>query len=592
MKEFFKMFGASLAALVVWGVISWLFSMLFFMMLIASFGSSSESEKKVTIQSNSILKLDLSKMIAERSDKDYLLSFSNSWSLDDLEILGLNDIEKSLSTAMYDDKIDAVYVNLSDPGFPDIASAESIRNMILNFKESGKPVFAFANDYTALSYFVASACDNIYMRKMGDFVFAGLSSENLYYKGALDKFGIDAQIIRHGKFKSAVEPFMQENMSEANRLQTQTYLNDIWNTILNGISFARNISKEKLNEYADNLSLYSNDELCISSGLIDSLMFEDDFNKMLLTFTGKDIDEDFEPVSISDYCKNLESSYEGNANIAVIYASGEIVSKESGSEECITSKKMLEAIDDAMTDENIKAVVLRVNSPGGSAVEAEIIYDALKKLKTQKPLVVSMNGYAASGGYYIACPADKIFAEETTITGSIGVFGLLMSPEKLIKNTLGINIETVNTNKHADFVNGITVKDSREIEVLQNSVEKVYDTFISHVAEGRNMSKAEVDSIGQGRVWTGISAKSIGLVDEIGGLQDAISAAAQLADLSSFKTKSLPDKEDEFSKLFNTLLETSIQKIYGSDFYEYKKAADKVKSRKGVQCYMQPAKIY
>ena len=590
MKEFFKMFGAALAALFVWGIISGLASMMFFIVFLSSLDTQSNNDD-VTIKKNSVLELDLSKTVAERSDKSYLLQYSSSLKLNDMEIIGLNDIEEALSKAKDDNKIQALYVNLSECHFPDIASAEAIRKMILDFRECGKPTFAFADSYRALNYYVATACEKIYMRKLGDFVFAGLSSESMYYKGALDKFGIEAQIIRHGKFKSAVEPFMQEKMSDANRLQTQTYLNDIWKTILTGISQSRNVSESQLNKYADNLSLYSNDDLCISSGLIDSVLFEDEFMTKLFESVDLTYTNESETVSISKYCKSLENDYAGNPNIAVIYATGEIVSDDNG-EECITSKSMLKSIREVMDDDDIKAVVLRVNSPGGSAVEAEIIYNELKKLQAQKPLVVSMSGYAASGGYYIACPADKILAEETTITGSIGVFGLLLSPEKLVKNTLGINIEIVSTNKHADFETGITIKDSEEMRALQNSVENVYDIFISHVAEGRKMTKAEVDSVGQGRVWTGISALNIGLVDQIGGLQDAINEAANLADLSSYKIKTLPEKEDGISKFMNTLFEVSATKIYGNEFYEYKKAADKLKNRKGVQCYMQPAKIY
>ena len=504
MKEFFKMFGAVIAGLFVWGIISSLISLIFFLMFMSTLTSTSK-ENEVKISKNSVLKLDLSKPLGERSSTNYSKIY-DTWSFDNLDVMGLDKIQQALESASSDDNITALYVNLSDISVPDYASAEAVRNMILWFRESGKPAYAFANDYDNLSYYVATSCDKVFMRKCGDFVFKGLCSENIYYKGALDKFGISAQVIRHGKFKSAVEPFMQEKMSEANRLQIQTYLNDIWGVIVDEVAKARNISKSKIEQYADDLSLYSNDELCLKSGLLDGIIFENDFDKMIQEAAGQDTDNEFKTVSVSDYCSKLEDSMLSK-NIAVIYAVGEITAEESSSEEVITSKTMVKAIDEAMNDDDIKAVVLRVNSPGGSAVEAEIIHNELKKLHEKKPLVVSMGGYAASGGYYISAPADKIFAEPTTITGSIGVFGLMLNPEKLMKNTLALNVETVSTNKHSHFGGGVTAMDSRELEVLQNSVENVYSLFIGHVAEGRNMTVAQVDSIGQGRVWTGISAK-------------------------------------------------------------------------------------
>ncbi|MBR4679365.1 MAG: signal peptide peptidase SppA [Bacteroidales bacterium] len=580
MKEFFKMFGAVLAGLCVWGIITSLFSFVFFIMILSSLSSDSK-ETEVKIYDNSVLKLDLSKPIGERSTTNYSKIY-DTWSFDNLDVMGLDDIQSSLDAAAGDDKVTALYVNLSDVALPDFASAEAVRKMILNFRNTEKPVYAFADSYDNLSYYVATACEKIFMRKCGDFVLKGLCSENIYYKAALDKFGISAQVIRHGKFKSAVEPYMQEKMSDANRLQIQTYLNDIWGVIVDEISKARNISKDKIEKYADDLSLYSNDELCLSSGLLDGIIFENDFDKMIQEAAGQDTDSDFKPLSISDYCSLLDTPSTAK-NIAVIYANGEITSEESSSEDVITSKSMVKAIDEAMNDNDIKAVVLRVNSPGGSAVEAEIIHNELKKLHEKKPIVVSMGGYAASGGYYIACPADLIFAEQTTITGSIGVFGLMLSPEKLLKNTLALNVETVSTNKHSGFGSGMRTLDSREVEVLQKSVEDIYSLFIGHVADGRKMTVAQVDSIGQGRVWTGISAQKIGLVDEIGGLWDAVAAAAELADIETYNIKELPEKKDEFSKLFSGLLEARSPEI---------KILNSIKRHNGVQCYLPPAKIY
>lgn len=591
MRDFLKIVGAVLTGLFLWGIISTALTFIFFIGCISALSSGSSKNTETEIEKNSILKLNLSQAISERSKIDYS-AFYNSFSLERLETLGLDDIAKALDNAAEDDNISALYVNLSQMGVQDIASAESIRKMILKFREvSGKPTFAFADSYDNISYFVATGCDKIYMRTLGDFVFNGLCSQSIYYKNALDKFGVEAQIIRHGKFKAAVEPYMQDKMSDANRLQIQTYLSDIWKVMVENIASSRGISSEKINKYADDLSLYSNDELCVSSSLLDGVIFENDFDKIVQEAANQNVESDIKVVSISEYCESLTEGF-NTKNIAVIYAVGEINSEESSSEDIITSSATVAAIDEAMNDDDVKAVVLRVNSPGGSASEAEIIYNELKKLKEKKPLVVSMGGYAASGGYYISAPADFIFAEPTTITGSIGVFGLLINPEKIMKNTLGLNIETVSTNKHSDFISGLTSKDSYELAVMQNSVEKVYSIFLQHVAQGRNMSIAAVDSIGQGRVWTGFSAQKIGLVDSLGSLEDAIVKAAELANLKYYDFKSLPKQEDDFSKIFSDLMEISAKKIYGEEVYLQKKTLEKFSRLKGVQAYQPKTKIY
>lgn len=589
MREFFKIFGATLAALFVWGIISGLLSFVFFVGILASMASQGDNSKEISVSSHSVLQLDLSKNIAERSSSGFP-DFYSSLSLSNAGSLGINDISRALDAAKNDSDIDMLYVKLSDINIPDYATAQYIRELILDFKQSGKPVYAFADSYRNSSYYIATACDKIYMRKMGELLFNGLCGQSMYFKSAFDKFGIEAQVIRHGKFKSAVEPFMQDNMSEANRLQMMTYMDDIWNVILDAVSESRGISKEQLNSYADNLSLYADDELCVSSNMIDSIVFESDFNKMVQELVGQDTDSEIKLVSVSDYCKTLDNNYDGEANIAVIYASGEIVDSET-SEECITSAKIVKAMEEARTNSDIKAVVFRVNSPGGSATESEIIYDELLKLKAEKPVVVSMGGYAASGGYYISCPSNYIIAEPTTITGSIGVFGLMINPSKLIKNTLAINVETVSTNKHGDFESGLSSKDSYEMEVLQRSVENIYSIFIQHVADGRNMTTAQVDSIAQGRVWTGVSAKKLGLVDELGGLDAAISKAAELADLASYKTKEYPKPVDKFEKFFSDLMESASIKYYGADVYEQMRTLEKFKNRSGVQCYYNPVVI-
>ena len=585
MKDFFKMFGASLAALCVWGIISTLFGFLFFVVMISAIlGGDDSSTKTDKIKEVSVLKLQLGKSIGERSVTDYSVFYtSNALSLENAEKLGLNDIAKALDYAANDDCIAALCVDCSDYNVPDLATGEAIRNMIIDFRnKSGKPAYAFSHDYSNQDYYIATACDSVYMRTFGDFMLRGLCSQVMFLKSALDKFGLEAQVIRHGKFKAAVEPYLQDKMSEANRLQISTYLNDFWQDMLSGISESRGISCDDINNNASSLALYSNNNLCIDQHYLDGILLESEFDSKMAEVAGTD---EVNYVSVSEYCKTLTSSEFGSAKVAVIYAVGEIQADDQYGEEVITSKNIVKAIKEARDDEDVKAVVLRINSPGGSATEAEIIYQELLKLKEEKPIVVSMGGYAASGGYYIASPANKIFAENTTVTGSIGVFGLMINPQKLLNNTLGITVEEVSTNKNASLESPYTSKTSEQVSLLQRSVENVYTTFISHVAEGRNMSMAAVDSIAQGRVWTGKSALKLGLVDEIGGLDDAIMLAAQLADIESYNIQEFPQKEDDFSKLFSGFFETSMSLLCGKEIYQQKRFVEKIKTHTGIQVY-------
>jgi protease-4 len=555
-----------------------------FAMMIASLNKADKKDATV-VEDYSVLRINLSDAIADRSSVDYTSIYS-SFSFDRVQRMGLNEISRCMYKAADDDKIVGLCINCSDYNLEDIATADALRELIVEFKKrSHKPVYAFSNSYNNFDYYIATACDSVYMRTFGDFALTGLCSQSLYYKGALDKFGIQPQVIRHGKFKAAVEPYLQEKMSDANKLQITTYLTDIWNVVAKAITDGRGIERVTIDKYVSSLDCFSNDKVCIDEHFLDGVMLESNFDEKLAAEMGSE-NEDGNPkyVTIDKYADSIIDTDKSTSEVAVLYAAGEIVSDDNG-EQCITSKALVEDIKAVASNDDVKAVVLRINSPGGSAVEAEIIYQELLKLKGEKPIVVSMGGYAASGGYYIASCADRIFAEPNTITGSIGVFGLLLCPQKLLNNTLGINIETVKTHDKSDFMSTMEPKSVAEMAVLQRSVENIYDVFLQHVADGRNMTVEQVDSIAQGRVWTGTTASHIGLVDELGGLEEAILYAAQLAELEDgYKVNEYP-KEDEtgIMKIFSQLTGEAARVFYGDEIYEQRKFVEAFKHRTGVQ---------
>ena len=407
--------------------------------------------------------------------------------------------------------------------------------------------------------------------------------QNFYLKSALEKAGINMQVVRHGKFKSAVEPYIQDKMSAENELQSRTLINDIWNNILNKIGESRNIPVETLSKFVDDLSLIGNPKFCVDNSIVDSLMFRNDFLDFMKNYVGQ-TSKKIKTVKIKDY--NLNENLNPKSVIAVVYASGEIT-KDGGRGEFSSSEicKALKAIAD---DDAVKGVVLRVNSPGGDANEAEIIFHEAEKLANEKPLVVSMGDYAASGGYYISCLANQIFVQPTTITGSIGVFGVIPCAEKLINKFIGVNVETVTTNKHSDFLTVTKPLDSHEYAVMQRSVENVYSLFISHIADYRPLTVAEVDSVGQGRVWSGVNACKIGLADNFGGLDDAIEAVAQLADIKSWKIDEYPKDDNSFNAIFKELLSAKISLFgdYQKDYNKVLKQVEHLQNNKGVKCIM------
>ena len=546
MKQFFKFMFASMVGFVLSTIV------LFFILLgiISGMMLSLKEEGSVTVSDNSILEISFENPIEERTSNNPFENF-NLNGINSNRTPGLNDILKSISKAKVDSRIEGILLNLTSIQ-AGMATIEEIRNAFLDYKKSGKFIYAYSESYTQGAYYLASVADKIYLYPEGDVDFRGLHADLMFFKGALEKLEIQPEIIRHGKFKSAVEPFMYDKMSDENREQVSTFLNSIWNNILNGINASRNIPVDELQKIADNAEA-RNAGNALSLHLVDKLYYYDQLLSDLKMKTDQGEKEKIKFVSLKKYVRAYVKGDDFSAKkIAVVYASGDIVSGD-GNEDQIGSDKIAAAIRKARLDSSVKAIVFRINSPGGSALASDVIWRETILAQKTKPFIVSMGDYAASGGYYIACAADTIVARPNTITGSIGVFGLLFNTQNMFKNKLGITFDSVKTGRYADLGSMNRPMKDNERAIIQGEVEKVYDTFISHVAIGRKMTKENVDNIGQGRVWSGVDAKRIGLVDVLGGLNDAISIAAKKANLTTYRTIALPEQKEFLEKLVEDL---------------------------------------
>ena len=555
--------------------------------IIASMISGLKKEE-INVPSNSILQLTLSNEIFDRASNNPMQSFDFA-SLKSKSASGLNDILKCISKAKKDNNIKGILLDVSDikAGF---ASVAEIRNELIDFKKSGKFIVSYSEAYSQKSYFLASVADKIYVNPEGMVDFRGLAAEIMFYKGTLQKLDIEAQIIRHGKYKSAIEPFILDKMSDANKEQTLTFISSIWNDVLQKISDSRKVPVKELNEIANTLALETAQD-AVKLKFADATIYKDELLALLQKKAGIDSEKTVSLITLDKYmlAPSTEKVKREKDKIAVIYAIGQIESGE-GNDVTIGSERISKAIRDARQDDNIKAIVLRVNSPGGSALASEIIWREVILAKKVKPVVVSMGDVAASGGYYIACGANKIFADPTTITGSIGVFGMIPNLKKFFNNKLGITIDGVKTNSHADYLSTMHPMETYEYNVMQKSIENIYTTFITHVADGRKLSVEQVDSIGQGRVWSGADAKRIGLVDDFGGLQKAIEAAAKLAKIEAYRVVDLPKQKDAFTQIIESLSGKStsvqfIQEQLGDNFTNYQ-YLQSIKKMKGVQALM------
>jgi protease-4 len=547
--SFWKIMAASMVGFILATVVT----TLFFVGTLGSIISKASKSEPVKIEKESVLKVDLSLSVPDRTPQNPFEAFNID--LYDLKkVVGLNDILKNLERAKKDENIKGIYLDMSAFACG-MATSEEIHDAIVDFKESsGKWVVAYADNLTQKSYYIATAADEIYLNPQGLMDFRGLSAQVMFYKNVLDKIGVEPQVFRHGKFKSAVEPFLSNTMSDANRLQTLTYLNSIWGHMLEVISEDRDISVEDLNAIADSLKL-TDAKSAQDFGFVDGLKYKDEILSLINDKLGDDENDDVEFISMAKYnMTNFRGKIKSSSDdeIAVIFAEGNIVMGQ-GDAKKIGGERFAKSIRKARLDEDVKAIVLRVNSPGGSGQASEIMWREIELAKKDKPVVVSMGNLAASGGYYISCCADYIYAQPTTITGSIGVFGLMFTGEDLLKEKIGINVEVVNTNTHSDMGNLSRQYAEAEKNYIQSMVEDFYDVFITRVADGRGMTKEEVDEIGQGRVWTGANALEIGLIDEFGGLQEACEKAAELADIEKYKLVEMPKSKDFMEGLFTNI---------------------------------------
>jgi len=579
MKNFLKYTLATITGIII-------ASILFFIVLLASFSAIvSSSNKPVTISNNSILVLKAGVPVPDRGDQNPLAGF-DLFNMTLSPAPGMNEILHNIDKASKDSKIKGILVEngLLPSGW---ATTEEIRDALTKFREKGKFVISYS-DYilTQECYYLATAADKIYINPGSMVEFKGLSSEIMFYKKALEKIGVEVQVTRHGKFKGAVEPFILDKLSEDNRTQIKDYAGSLWNQVVADISKSRNIPADQLNKIADNLDGNLASE-AFDAKLVDGLMYRDVLIDTLRNLSGISSDKELNLVSMIKYSKvpDNKSTYSSRNKIALIYASGTIVTGKGGDDN-IGGNYYAEVIRKARLDTSVKAIVLRVNSPGGSAIAADIMWRELDLAAKRKPLVVSMGNYAASGGYYISAPGTKIYADPMTISGSIGVFGMIPDIGKLLDEKLGLKTEIVNTNKNSDFPSIIRPMNPYEKELMQSSVEKIYSDFVSRVASGRKMSSESVDSIGQGRVWSGTSAVKIGLVDEMGGLNDAISCAAKLAGIDTYSVRELPVIEDPYMKILSQLtgeVRMSILRNELGESVKYYNMIQEVKDMTGIQ---------
>ena len=542
MKDFLKFTLATITGIIVSGVL------LFIVSILMMFSMLYSSDSEVTVRENSILKLDLDGTLVERGGED-------PWSVlmgDEAAVYGLDDLLASIRKAKENENIKGIYIeatNLATDGF---ASLKEVRDALADFKESGKFIVAYGDMYTQPMYYVASVADRVLLNPQGMLEWSGLSSMPVFYKDLMDKLGIRWQIFKVGTYKSAVEPFVGMEMSEANREQTMDYLASLWGEMAAEVADSRGVTVDDLNRAADRMLLFQPAGECVEVGLADTLIYKNDVRDYLKQWVGIDEDDDLRTLGLKDMKnvkKNVPKDKSGNI-VAVYYADGQIGSLMAGGGESIDGNQMIRDLRKLEEDEDVKAVVLRINSPGGSAYDSEQIWHAVGELKKEKPVIVSMGDYAASGGYYIACNADSIVAEPTTLTGSIGIFGMMPDMEGLARK-VGVSFDVVKTNAFSDF--GIPVRPMTEGEktLMQAYVERGYDLFLSRVAEGRGMTKEAVNQVGQGRVWTGVRAKELGLVDELGGLDRALEIAVARAGVEGYTRMDYPAKKSAWEQLMD-----------------------------------------
>ncbi len=593
MKQFFKYVFATVVGVIISFFVCVFLGFIIIAGIASSFKSSlseMDGSSKMSIKPNSVLQMRLNYPINERSPDNPFENFDFA-NFEPEFRLGLNDILKNIEKAKEDNNIKGIYLDLSSipAGF---ATINEIRNALLDFKSSGKFIITYGEVYTQGAYYLASVADNVYINPNGIFSFKGLSSTSVFLKKTLEKLELEPQIFKVGKFKSAVEPLIREDMSEPAKEQLRTFLGDFYDLFLNSISTSRGVSTAMLDSIAENI-LIRKPEDAVTYKLADATQYEDEVLDKLKEQVGIELEDDLELVKLSKYNRVPKSNPPVGIKdkIAVIYAEGNIVSGKSD-EGQVGSETIVKAVREARENEKVKAIVLRVNSPGGSALASDVMWRELLLAKKDKPLVVSMGDLAASGGYYISCMADTIVAQPNTITGSIGVFGVLLNAKKFYNNKLGFTFDGVKTNKYADldmgFLGTRPLKEDEKL-IIQGEVDRIYDDFLQRVAEGRKSSKEDIHEIAQGRVWSGVRAKEIGLVDVLGGINEALAIAANMADLEEFKVDAYPKRKDPFEKIMlsfgASIKDRIIQSSLGEDYklYQY---TQKVKDMTGIQARM------
>jgi len=553
----------------------------FFIMLgvIGSMATFSKSTKPV-VPKSAVLSLNFNQVITEQSTDDPFASF-NPMGSSPSKTQGILEFIQTIDRSASDPSIKFIYMNLTNLNCG-LSHLEEIREAIVRFRVSGKPVIAYADNFSQQAYFLATAADKIYMSPGGSATLTGVSITSIFLKDLLDKLGIEVQLIRHGKFKAAAEQFISNKMSPENREQLKAYVDAVWATFVEEISRSREISVEDLNRMADNLEL-STATKALEANLVDGLMYKDEMADTLAKLFGVESEKDLKMISSTDYSKATKKlNLKDKNKIAVIYASGDIIMGKS--EGNIASDTYIDIISRVRKDSSVKAVVFRVNSPGGSAQSSEVIERELSLLREKKPVIVSMGDYAASGGYWISAKADKIITNRTTLTGSIGVFSMIPNFEKTMKRHLSVNAESVNSNKNSDLLNGFRALRAEESEAIRAAIEEIYTDFITLVSEGRGMEVQKVDEIAQGRVWSGNDAVKIGLADELGDLYHALNTAAEMSSLTSYRIVEYPVKKSTIDKLFEMLGETSVKaEALSNPYFFIEQAYEKLKQERGIR---------
>ena len=573
MKSFFKYLFATILGL-------FIFSIIWVVIFFGIIGAAMSGSKEVKISDNSVFELKLEGILVERHKNDVISSFASEINSSVSEI-ALDDIMASIDKATDNDNIKGIYLHIGDFS-ASVASLQEIYKGLEKFKKTGRFIVAYADSYGNGTYYLSSIADKVYMNPSGTLALTGINISTVFFKDLLSKIGVEMQIFKVGTFKSAVEPFTQTSMSEANRLQLTTFINSIWTEITKTIARNRGISDTEVNLYADSGLFLDDAQTAVHHKLIDSLVYSSDMKEII----EKLVDKDYNTLTISDMKLTARNKEYSKNRIAIVYAVGEI--DGSNKNDGIDSEDISEDLLDIADNDKIKAVVLRINSPGGSAYGSEQIWKAISVVKSKKPIVVSMGDYAASGGYYIACNTDRIFAQPTTLTGSIGIFGIFPNIGGLT-DKLGIKFDNVKTNKYSDFGATYRPMNTEERIILQRYINNGYELFTKRCAEGRNMNIDSLKAIAEGRIYSGTDAMRLGLVDEMGGLEEAITFAAKKANISNYTLKYYPSVKsliEQISDIFSTSVEERIVKSQLGENYRLFRTIQRAQTTTGIKAIM------